>query len=880
MKNVLSRGVYLPGIFTAYLLIGGLFLFDFVPDAEAAKTKKIKNKDIASNAAIFYGKLDLQGNINSKDIQNGAIDTVDIAKDAIISSRIKDGTIVADDLADSSITSEKIMNGEVITDDLANSAVTSLKIADGTIDSADIASNTITSAKLLDGTILTADLADDSINSAKIIDGTIVVSDLASDSVTSVKILNGAVINEDIGDSAAIAYSKLNLTSSILTGDIATDTILAGNIATDAVDSAEIKANAVTASEIATDAVDSEEIKADAVTASEIATDGVATAEILDGTIANADISSTGAIAYSKINLASSIVTGDITDGTIVNGDVSSSAAIAYSKLNLVSSIVTGDIANGTISGSDLANDITLGGNLTLTGGELGVTPKTTSSSTTEGTVYYDSDDDNLYVYANGAWVDLTAGAAGAATLDDAYNASAGAATVSVDAGNLTLRSNAASSLGDIIIDLNSTGDFLIKDANVTYATFGDDQTITLGNNAGTVAINSSDWDVTSEGAITGVSFDANGSGNSITNIESADITDGTIATGDIATDTITAGNIATDAVDSAEIKASAVGTSEITDASIEGTDLAANVSISTSGNIATTGSGTITSAGAIAANGGITTNGGDDLGALASRWSTIYADTLNFKDTLTDVATNSTVTFGDSANTTITMGDSNVLDTLNIVANTGISDAQWSVSASGAAAFASATVGGNNVVTVGDTGTVTSAMILDGTIAGGDLAANIAITTSGAASFTGNVSLGSGNNDTIAIDADTWDISSAGAASLTDLTATGNSTLGNSATDTVDFQGDITIGHGAGNDVSVDSGTWDISTAGAATGLTGVTATGNINLSSATYIRVPKAAEGETCDANAKGSIYYDTDNDNFYGCNGSSWVQLNNAP
>jgi len=474
--------------------------------------------------------------------------------------------------------------------------------------------------------------------------------------------------------------------------------------------------------------------------------------------------------------------------------------------------------------------------------------------------------------------VDLTAGAAGAVTLDDAYNASAGASTVLVDAGNLTLRSNAASSLGDIIVDLNSTGDFLIKDANVTYASFGDNEAITLGNNAGTIAINSNDWDITAEGAITGVSFDANGSGNSISNIDSADITNATITTDDIAADTIAAGNIATDAVDSAEIKASAVGTSEIADASVAGGDLAADIAISTSGSIATTGAGTITSAGAIAANGGITTNGGDDLGALASRWSTIYADTLNFKDTLTDVATNSAVSFGDSADTTITMGDSTTLDTLNIIANTAITDGQWSVSNAGAAAFASTTVGGSNVVTVGDTGTVTSGMIFDGTIAGGDLAATIAITTSGAASFTGNVSLGSGNNDTIAIDADTWDITSAGAATLTDLTATGNSTLGNAGTDTVDFQGDITIGHGAGNDISVDSATWDITTAGAATGLTGVTSTGNVDLTGATYVRVPKAASGEACDAGAKGSIYFDTDDNSFYGCNGTDWKKLDN--
>ena len=43
-----------------------------------------------------------------------------------------------------------------------------------------------------------------------------------------------------------------------------------------------------------------------------------------------------------------------------------------------------------------------------LLGGELIAYNAATSSSTEEGAIYYDTDDDNLYVYANGAFVDLT----------------------------------------------------------------------------------------------------------------------------------------------------------------------------------------------------------------------------------------------------------------------------------------------------------------------------------------------------------------------------------------------------------------------------------------------------------------------------------------
>jgi hypothetical protein len=64
---------------------------------------------------------------------------------------------------------------------------------------------------------------------------------------------------------------------------------------------------------------------------------------------------------------SSSVVTNDIIDKrafclpsvqalSIVNADVNASAAIAYSKLNLASSITSADIVNGTIATGDLAD--------------------------------------------------------------------------------------------------------------------------------------------------------------------------------------------------------------------------------------------------------------------------------------------------------------------------------------------------------------------------------------------------------------------------------------------------------------------------------------------------------------------------------------------
>ena len=78
---------------------------------------------------------------------------------------------------------------------------------------------------------------------------------------------------------------------------------------------------------------------------------------IAAGVIVDADVNASASIAYSKLNLATSIVNADISASaaiaysklnlatSIVNADISASAAIAYSKLNLATSIVNADIS-------------------------------------------------------------------------------------------------------------------------------------------------------------------------------------------------------------------------------------------------------------------------------------------------------------------------------------------------------------------------------------------------------------------------------------------------------------------------------------------------------------------------------------------------------
>src|SRR5207302_10263803 len=136
----------------------------------------------------------------------------------------------------------------------------------------------VTTAKLADAAVTTAKLADKSVtpakqNSGAASSGFVLTADGAGgaqyQSLSGVNgVPDGSVVNASVAANAGIQYSKLNLSNSIVSGDIK------------------------------------------------------------DNTIVNSDISATAAIAYAKLNLANSITTSDIKLGTIDDVNVSPTAAI------------------------------------------------------------------------------------------------------------------------------------------------------------------------------------------------------------------------------------------------------------------------------------------------------------------------------------------------------------------------------------------------------------------------------------------------------------------------------------------------------------------------------------------------------------------------
>jgi hypothetical protein len=207
-----------------------------------------------------------------------------LSKDHIYALLKKDSSwkkLVKSSVSDNSISDDKIKDGAVGTDKLADGAVTVKKMS----------SNSCVSGQILkyNGTAWACAADSDGGDSA------------FGDSIDSSEITDGAIVNADINASAAIAYSKLNLGSSISSADIVDTTIATADLANGSVTVAKMSSNSCTSGQV-------------------LKYDG--------STWACAADSDSGA------TLGSTIESSEITDGAIMNADINASAAIAGSKIS------------------------------------------------------------------------------------------------------------------------------------------------------------------------------------------------------------------------------------------------------------------------------------------------------------------------------------------------------------------------------------------------------------------------------------------------------------------------------------------------------------------------------------------------------------------
>jgi urease beta subunit len=192
------------------------------------------------------------GEVQTAEIEDGAITESKLATGSVTSDKIFDGTIVNADINAAAaialsklatgalptaitVASANMVDGTIVNADInAAAAIEASKISGTAITAAD--SGTVTSTMIADGTIVNADInASAAIDKTKISGTAVTLADTGV--ITSTMIENDSIVNADIKSNAAIAYSKLSLSNSIVNADISSSAAIEqGKIADSTID--------------------------------------------------------------------------------------------------------------------------------------------------------------------------------------------------------------------------------------------------------------------------------------------------------------------------------------------------------------------------------------------------------------------------------------------------------------------------------------------------------------------------------------------------------------------------------------------------------------------------------------------------------------------
>ena len=182
---------------------------------------RIEIKTVGDKTKILLQNVVFEGDgsmISGSVIEDGTIDSKDLASDSITTDKILDGAVTADKIADGAITEVKMASDSITTDKLKDGAITSSKIAPDAITTDKVADLSLTGAKIQNGAITGAKIQDNTITGAEIQNGKIGSNKIAPNAIqtnniqdlalTGAKIADGAIGNINLDDSVLVARDQ------------------------------------------------------------------------------------------------------------------------------------------------------------------------------------------------------------------------------------------------------------------------------------------------------------------------------------------------------------------------------------------------------------------------------------------------------------------------------------------------------------------------------------------------------------------------------------------------------------------------------------------------------------------------------------------------
>jgi hypothetical protein len=302
-------------------------------------------------------------NVSTAKIQDGGITEVKILDDAVTADKIADNAITTTKITDGHVTGNKLEGGAVTTNKIGDSQVTAAKIADNAITTSKITDGHVTGNKLEGGAVTTAKIGDAQVTTAKIADG----------NVTGNKLEGGAVTTGKVGD------------NQITTAKIADNAITTAKITDGHVTGNKLEGGAVTTGKVGDNQITTAKIADDAITSDKIADNAIVTASITDGHVTGNKLEggavTTGKIGDSQVTAdkiaSNAITTAKITDGH-VTGNKLEGGAVTTAKIgddqvteDKLADSINSAIAANTAKVSFPTGDVTIGGDLTVTGNDI-----------------------------------------------------------------------------------------------------------------------------------------------------------------------------------------------------------------------------------------------------------------------------------------------------------------------------------------------------------------------------------------------------------------------------------------------------------------------------------------------------------------------------